>query len=170
MPSREQKNPGQASGPTGVFYLHGCTGRYLLLQYLHFHHPWRSYAARKWIPRTTAWMQEVDNVGNTLSSGEVHERSSSPPTIWVGILAQALPPPLMPAHFFEVNNQSTSIKSMVTDMYGERYYTRKAVTCVQIMSLLLYSHLKLIDQVYHPRQEVPGCANGSSHRQGLQPV
>ena len=24
----------------------GCTDRYLLLQYLHFHHPWWSYATR----------------------------------------------------------------------------------------------------------------------------
>ena len=28
-------------------YVHGWTGRYLLLQYLHFHHPWWSYIARR---------------------------------------------------------------------------------------------------------------------------
>ena len=26
-----------------------CTGRYLLLQYLHFHHPWRADAMVSWI-------------------------------------------------------------------------------------------------------------------------
>jgi len=29
-----------------VFYVHGWTGRYMLLRNLHFHHPWWSYSAR----------------------------------------------------------------------------------------------------------------------------
>jgi hypothetical protein len=36
----------------------GCTDRYLLLQYLHFRHPWRSYAAVPWMAKSGAypWM------------------------------------------------------------------------------------------------------------------
>ena len=41
----------------------GCTDRYMLLQYLHFHHPWWSYTARshEWrccYVRDAAWSQE----------------------------------------------------------------------------------------------------------------
>jgi len=36
----------QGARDGGVTHAHRCTDRFLLLQNLHFHLPWRSYAAR----------------------------------------------------------------------------------------------------------------------------
>jgi len=45
-------------GWQGAAHAHGWTDRYLLLQYLHFHHPWRSYDA---VPATHMYVGRYDS-------------------------------------------------------------------------------------------------------------